>query len=104
MPNYVWTINCTLFDSIFDRTNEKGEMFLDVWMSHGDHVAKLPPHFKIIGKTKNAPIAGMAHEEHSWFGLQFHPEVTQTQQGLKILERFVVDICQANEFAVGLYY
>ncbi len=67
---------------------------LDVWMSHGDHVSELPPQFATTATTKYAPIAAMAHQSKPWFGLQFHPEVTHTPQGLEILQRFALDICQ----------
>lgn len=85
-----------LLKDIEDHVREDGAAFLDVWMSHGDKVTALPPGFKIICATRNAPIAGMANEEHHWYGLQFHPEVTHTTQGLRILKRFVVEICQAS--------
>ncbi|WP_028389527.1 glutamine-hydrolyzing GMP synthase [Legionella fairfieldensis] len=85
-----------LLDSIEDRTTAEGDALLDVWMSHGDKVTVLPPHFVVICETRNAPIAGMANEAKHWYGLQFHPEVTHTRQGLRILERFVVDICKAK--------
>lgn len=84
-----------LLNQIEDRTTASGEALLDVWMSHGDKVTSLPPGFEVICATPNAPIAGMADEVHQWYGLQFHPEVTHTIQGLRILQRFVVDICQA---------
>jgi GMP synthase (glutamine-hydrolysing) len=84
-----------LLSQIEDRVTASGEALLDVWMSHGDKVTSLPPGFKVICVTPNAPIAGMADEAHQWYGLQFHPEVTHTTQGLRILQRFVVDICQA---------
>ncbi len=63
---------------------------------HGDKVTELPPGFKVICETRNAPIAGMADESRQMYGLQFHPEVTHTLQGLRILQRFVVDICKAS--------
>jgi GMP synthase (glutamine-hydrolysing) len=85
-----------LLHDIEDRITSKGEALLDVWMSHGDKVSVLPPGFQTICKTPNAPIAGMADESRHWYGLQFHPEVTHTPQGLRILERFVVDICHAK--------
>lgn len=88
--------HCQLLNQIEDRTTSEGDNLLDVWMSHGDKVTSLPPGFKVICETRNAPIAGMANEEHHWYGLQFHPEVTHTPQGLAILRRFVVDICQAE--------
>lgn len=85
-----------LLTNIEDRTSEQGDSLLDVWMSHGDKVTVLPPGFSVICETQNAPIAGMANEDKHWYGLQFHPEVTHTLQGLRIMQRFVVDICKAE--------
>lgn len=85
-----------LFEQIEDRTSSNGEALLDVWMSHGDKVTQLPPGFSVICETLNAPIAGMADESRLMYGLQFHPEVTHTVQGHRILQRFVVDICKAS--------
>lgn len=85
-----------LLTAIEDRTNNTNQSLLDVWMSHGDKVTELPKGFQIIGKTRNAPIAAMSDEINQWYGLQFHPEVTHTLQGLNILERFVLDICGAK--------
>jgi len=66
---------------------------LRVWMSHGDRVEVLPPGFVPIAASANAPLAGMADPERRYYGLQFHPEVTHTQQGQQIIECFVHDIC-----------
>jgi len=85
-----------LFFDIEDRITAEGHALLDVWMSHGDKVTQLPPGFKVICETQNAPIAGMVDESRNLYGLQFHPEVTHTLQGLRILHRFVVDICKAS--------
>jgi len=85
-----------LLDGICDRVDDANHDVLDVWMSHGDKVTTLPPGFNVICETRNAPIAGMANDARRWYGLQFHPEVTHTTQGLRILQRFVVDICQAS--------
>ncbi len=85
-----------LLQQIADRKTADNKVFLDVWMSHGDKVTVLPPGFKVICTTQNAPIAGMANEDKRWYGLQFHPEVTHTPQGLAILERFVLSICRAK--------
>jgi len=82
-----------LFAGIEDHMNEEGTPELDVWMSHGDKVTTVPEGFSAIAATKNAPIAAMADEERKLYGLQFHPEVTHTLQGHRILERFVKDIC-----------
>jgi GMP synthase (glutamine-hydrolysing) len=56
-------------------------------------VESLPPGFHVIAETANAPLAGIADEQRSFYGLQFHPEVTHTRQGARILERFVHEIC-----------
>ncbi|MDD5037569.1 MAG: glutamine-hydrolyzing GMP synthase, partial [Methylococcaceae bacterium] len=69
---------------------------LDVWMSHGDQVTVLPPGFKLIASTETAPFAGIADEDRRFYALQFHPEVTHTRQGKRILERFVRGICDCN--------
>lgn len=82
-----------LLAGIEDHLTEDGLSLLDVWMSHGDQVSALPRHFKTIATTSNCPIAGMADEERHFYGLQFHPEVSHTRQGMRILERFVLDIC-----------
>jgi len=82
-----------LLQAIEDHVNAAGFGLLDVWMSHGDHVETLPPGFSAIAETDNAPIAGMADETRRFYGLQFHPEVTHTPQGGRILNRFVHDIC-----------
>jgi len=84
------------FAEIADRSSELGHALLDVWMSHGDKVTLIPPGFEVIAQTQNAPIAAMADESRHFYGVQFHPEVTHTLQGLELLKRFVVDICQAS--------
>jgi len=65
----------------------------NVWMSHGDKVSELPAGFKIIAKSKNAPLCAIADENRKFYGVQFHPEVTHTENGEAILSRFVHDIC-----------
>ena len=82
-----------LLRDIQDRETSEGHGMLDVWMSHGDRVAELPPGFKLMASTDSAPIAGMADEERHIYGLQFHPEVTHTRQGVAIYARFLHQIC-----------
>ena len=82
-----------LLKGIEDRVLDSGMAQLDVWMSHGDKVTQVPPNFELIAATESAPIAGMRHCEKPFFGIQFHPEVTHTLQGMRIIERFVHDIC-----------
>ncbi|MDH3768060.1 MAG: glutamine-hydrolyzing GMP synthase, partial [Gammaproteobacteria bacterium] len=83
----------SLLEGIEDHADAHGAPLLDVWMSHGDRVESLPPGFELIAETDSAPLAGMADQGRNFFGLQFHPEVTHTHQGKRILRRFVRDIC-----------
>ena len=82
-----------LLDDIEDRLADDGSALLDVWMSHGDRVDELPAGFSVIARTDNAPLAGMADEARGFYGVQFHPEVTHTRQGERILGRFLHEIC-----------
>ncbi len=82
-----------LLRDIQDEVNDQGHGLLDVWMSHGDRVAELPAGFKLMASTESAPIAGIADEGRRIYGLQFHPEVTHTKQGVAIYERFLHEIC-----------
>ena len=85
--------NGGLLHDISDHVGEGGESLLDVWMSHGDKVIELPADFELIAETDNCPIAGMAHKEKPFYGIQFHPEVTHTLQGERIFEHFVLELC-----------
>jgi len=86
-----------LLTDINDEINSESHSLLDVWMSHGIEVTKLPENFELIASTDNCPIAGFANNKKNYFGLQFHPEVTHTKQGSKILERFITTICQCEK-------
>ena len=66
---------------------------LDVWMSHGDKVSRLPEGFEVMAETPSCPIAGMMDENRNFYGVQFHPEVTHTLQGKRIFEHFLQGIC-----------
>ncbi|MET0102574.1 MAG: glutamine-hydrolyzing GMP synthase [Sedimenticola sp.] len=85
-----------LLKDIEDHTSPEGYGLLDVWMSHGDRVIELPEGFHVIAETDNAPLAGMADEERGFYGIQFHPEVTHTRQGGRILEHFLFSICDCE--------
>ncbi|WP_347254244.1 glutamine-hydrolyzing GMP synthase [Leminorella grimontii] len=76
-----------------DSISAEGKAQLDVWMSHGDKVTAIPAGFTAVARTDTCPFAIMANEEKRFYGLQFHPEVTHTNQGLRLLKRFVLDIC-----------
>jgi GMP synthase (glutamine-hydrolysing) len=67
-----------------------------VWMSHGDYVTKIPGGYKIIGSSDNSPFSAIANETKKIFGVQFHPEVAHTQEGIQILKNFLFDICKAK--------
>jgi GMP synthase (glutamine-hydrolysing) len=96
------TASSRLLDGLEDNRDAEGRRVLDVWMSHGDHVVEVPPGFKIIGSSDNAPLAAMADESRRFYGLQFHPEVTHTLQGGEILRRFVREIAQCSaDWATG---
>ena len=82
-----------LFDGLRDHTDASGRSVLDVWMSHGDRVDALPPGFVPVAATPNAPLAAMADEARHFYAVQFHPEVTHTLQGSRMIERFAREIC-----------
>jgi len=93
-----------LLSGIEDFATPEGHGMLEVWMSHGDKVTKLPPGFKLMASTPSCPIAGMADEARGYYGVQFHPEVTHTKQGAALLTRFVRDICGARgDWVMGDY-
>jgi GMP synthase (glutamine-hydrolysing) len=88
------TVDITASSRLFDGlTDHAGTRQLDVWMSHGDHVAAAPPGFAVTACTDRIPIAAMEDAARRWYGVQFHPEVTHTRQGETLLRRFAVDIC-----------
>ncbi|CAA0100632.1 GMP synthase [glutamine-hydrolyzing] [BD1-7 clade bacterium] len=72
---------------------ESGKPMLDVWMSHGDKVVEMPSGFELMAETGSAPIAGMYEPQKHFYAVQFHPEVTHTLQGQRLIERFVHDVC-----------
>jgi len=85
-----------LLDGIEDYKTAEGHGMLKVWMSHGDKVTQMPAGFKLMASTDACPIAAMADESRRFYAVQFHPEVTHTKQGTKLLHRFVRDICGAR--------
>ena len=75
--------------SFLNENHSQDNKSLDVWMSHGIEVSSVPSGFDLIASSDNCSIAVMENPEKNFFGLQFHPEVTHTLEGKKILERFV---------------
>ena len=88
--------NLTSVDSHYDLLKEV-EIGSQVWMSHGDTITDLPANFKLIANTESIPVAAYKIEDEPVYGIQFHPEVTHSQQGKTILRNFVVHICQASQ-------
>lgn len=68
-----------------------------VWMSHSDRVTELPARFSILAESRDIPIAAMGDISRNFYGLQFHPEVTHTPAGKKILSNFVFQICRSEK-------
>jgi len=85
--------NSRLFQGVVDHVDHDGGTLLDVWMSHGDKVIALPTGFELMASTGSCAIAGMCCPEKDFYGVQFHPEVTHTLQGMRMFEHFVLDIC-----------
>jgi len=77
---------CPLFVDI-------GYGILDVWMSHGDRIERLPAGFTVAARSENSPYAAMGEMECGRYGVQFHPEVVHTPRGAEILRNFAVDVC-----------
>ncbi len=67
-----------------------------VWMSHGDHVEKIPDGFEVVSQTDNAPVAAIQNVERNLYGVQFHPEVNHTPRGEIIVDTFVRKICRCK--------
>jgi GMP synthase (glutamine-hydrolysing) len=85
--------NSRLFQDVADHVDHDGGTLLDVWMSHGDKVVALPAGFELMASTGSCAIAGMYCPQKDFYGVQFHPEVTHTLQGMRMFEHFVLDIC-----------
>jgi len=67
-----------------------------VWMSHGDHISKLPTGFRSVAVSDGSPVCVMAREDNRVFGVQFHPEVSHTPHGTELIKNFVFDVCGAE--------
>ena len=85
-----------LFKNVQDHVAPDGKGLLDVWMSHGDKVRRMPEGFVCIASTPSCPIAAMADPNRHLYGVQFHPEVTHTLQGKRIFEHFLFDLCHCE--------
>src|SRR3990172_7573520 len=67
-----------------------------VWMSHGDKITRMPDGFIALAKSGNSPFAAMGDMQRKYFGVQFHPEVHHTPNGIELLKHFAIDICEVK--------
>ncbi|MEE8143578.1 MAG: glutamine-hydrolyzing GMP synthase [Planctomycetota bacterium] len=67
---------------------------LQVWMSHGDRVIRISQEFRPLAHTRNSPLAAIRNRDRTFYGLQFHPEVTHTQDGGRIIQNFLSRVCK----------
>ena len=80
-------------------TNKKAK----VWMSHQDAIYKIPKNFKNIASTDNSKYTAIQNKNKRIYGIQFHPEVTHTEKGFKIIKNFVSDICKIKKnWVIGI--
>ncbi|MGH8363685.1 MAG: glutamine-hydrolyzing GMP synthase, partial [Gammaproteobacteria bacterium] len=87
------TASSRLLDGLEDGRDAQGHARLEVMMNHGDSVTALPAGFVCTGLSQDQACAAMADDARHFYGVQFHPEVTQTRQGLAVLKRFVLELC-----------
>jgi len=76
---------------LFEGVWKKGKSY-PVWMSHGDNITVIPQGFKVVASTPSAPFAVIADEERAFYGVQFHPEVAHTPDGMQLLKNFTHNI------------
>ncbi len=81
---------------LFNGLNAEGDATTTVWMSHGDHLTRIPKNFVPIGHTPNSPICAIKNPEKEIYGIQFHPEVVHTTKGKELLANFLYRICECN--------
>ena len=84
--------NSLLIKNFFNNKNTN-----NVWMSHADHVSKLPKGFKVVASSKNSKFTIIENNKKKYYGVQFHPEVTHTNKGKILLKNFLFSICKAKK-------
>jgi len=93
-------VNISNKTGIFEGFCDEGKDAQDVWMSHFDQVTKPPPGFEVTAHTSDCIIAAMQDVKRRIFGIQFHPEVTHTKNGMKILRNFVEITGAKHEWSI----
>ena len=84
--------NSLIVKNFFDKKNKN-----NVWMSHSDQVSQMPKNFKIIASSNNSRMTIIEHTKNKFYGVQFHPEVTHTKNGKKIISNFIFLICKIKK-------
>ena len=75
----------------------KKKKTIKVWMSHADQVSKLPKNFKVVASSQNSKFALVENKSKNYYGVQFHPEVTHTENGKKLISNFIFLICKMKK-------
>ncbi|MCC8182548.1 MAG: glutamine-hydrolyzing GMP synthase, partial [Clostridiales bacterium] len=74
------------------------------WMSHGDYMARVPEGFRLVAHSAACPNVAIADEKRGFYGVQFHPEVNHTENGLRMLYNFLYEVCHAKgDWTMGDY-
>ena len=84
--------NSLLTKNLFNK-----KKIIKVWMSHADQVSKLPKKFSVIASSQNSKFAIVENKSKKFYGVQFHPEVTHTENGKKLISNFIFDICRIKK-------
>ena len=84
-------------NSLLIKNLFKKKKSIKVWMSHADQVSKLPKNFKVIASSQNSKFAVVENKFKNYYGVQFHPEVTHTENGKKLISNFIFLICNMRK-------
>ncbi len=84
-------------DSLLTKNFFKGKKSIKVWMSHADEISLLPKNFKVIASSTNSKFAIIEDKLNNFYGVQFHPEVTHTENGKLIIKNFLFLVCKINK-------
>ena len=84
-------------ESLLTKNIFKKRKFIKVWMSHADQVSKLPKNFSVIASSQNSKFAIIENKSKNFYGVQFHPEVTHTENGKNLIKNFIFLICKIKK-------